>query len=180
MTTRAPSLATRVSSSGVPCPAVQTRNPRRGNDPTQRNPQRSRRPSFRLLPFLPPRFPLPITSTRTPSKFASEIKPSAFKRAPAARVLTFKFSATVPAVPERSSTTSDGSSVIPFLEHPRDVPVGSSFSAAFQCSSARHTSHANRWNRVPTVAAKIDDAGRAGLRERRREEESESSIEFFL
>ena len=74
---------------------------------------RSRRPSFRLLPFLPPRFPLPITSTRTPSKFASEIKPSTFKRAPAARVLTFKFSATVPAVPERSSTTSDASSVIP-------------------------------------------------------------------
>ena len=76
-------------------------------------------------------------------------------------MLTFKFSATVPTVPERSSTTSDGSSVIPFLEHPRDVPVGSSFSAAFQCSSARHTSHANRWNRVPTVAAKIDEAGRA-------------------
>lgn len=73
----------------------------------------NRRPSFRLLPFLPPRFPLPITSTRTPSKFVSEIKPSAFKRAPAARVLTFKFSVTVSAVPERSSTTSDASSVIP-------------------------------------------------------------------
>ena len=74
---------------------------------------RSKRPSFRLLPFFPPRFPLPITSTRTPSKFASEIKPSAFKRTPAARVLTFKFSVTVSAVPERSSTTSDASSVIP-------------------------------------------------------------------
>lgn len=70
--------------------------------------------------------------------------------------------------------------MIPFLEHPRDVPVGSSFSAAFRCCSARRISHANRWNRVPTVAAKIDDAGRAELRGRRREEESESSIEFFL
>lgn len=58
--------------------------------------------------------------------------------------------------------------------------MGSSFSAAFRCCSARRISHANRWNRAPTVAAKIDDAGRAGLRGRRREEESESSIEFFL
>lgn len=49
--------------------------------------------------------------------------------------------------------------------------MGSSFSAAFRCCSARRISHVNRWNRVPTVAAKIDDAGRAGLRGRRREEE---------
>ena len=39
--------------------------------------------------------------------------------------------------------------------------MGSSFSAAFRCCSARRISHANRWNRAPTVAAKIDDAGRA-------------------
>lgn len=43
-----------------------------------------------------------------------------------------------------------------------------------------HFPRQQRRNCVPTAAAKVNDARHAGLGGRRREEESESSIEFFL
>lgn len=52
-----------------------------------------------------------------------------------------------------------------------------SSSTASRYCFARRISRANRWNRAPTAAAKINDAGLGGGR---REEESENSIELFL
>lgn len=98
-------------------------------------------------------------------------------------MLTFKFSATVSATPQGSSTTSDASSVTPSSSSIRETAPCGPLQFQHGLSILLRPTHFPRQqgrNRIPTVAAKIDDAGRAGLRERRREEESESSIEFFL